>query len=110
MPTGDVPSIIAGLISAGVLRFDGQSSSGTERYKLGFPSHLSDDARRLYFAMLSNATASDVVNVTTAIELATLASMDEQRTRVAFSALTRAHIVAEETMEDRTFPVILRRY
>jgi hypothetical protein len=32
---GDVPGIVDSLISAGVLIFDGMSSKGTERYKLG---------------------------------------------------------------------------
>ena len=106
---GDVPDAVAELVSADVLRLDGYASSGAERYKLGLPSHLSDDARRLYRVMLSKATATDVVNVTTVGELAQLAGMDVARTRSAFHALSRAHLVTEDTFDDRTFPVILRR-
>ena len=106
---GSVPEVLAGLVSADVLRLDGHASSGAERYKLGIPSHLSDDARRLYRVMLSKATATDVVNVSTVGELAQLAGVDIPRTRRAFHALSRAHLVAEDTFDDRTFPIILRR-
>jgi len=109
IPIGDVPDAMAELVSADVLRLDGVASSGAERYKLGFPSHLSDDARRLYRVMLSNATAADVVNVNTAEELAQLAGMEVGCTRSAFSQLSRAHLVIEDNFDGLKFPVILSR-
>jgi hypothetical protein len=109
IPIGDVPDALAELVSADVLRLDGTASSGAERYRLGLPSNLSADARHLYRVMLSKATATDVVNVTTADELAQLAGMEVGRARSAFSELSRAHLVTEDTFDDRRFPVILRR-
>jgi len=109
VPENEVKHVLDQLVAQDVLSLQGVSSRGSEIYNLGLPSHLSDDARRLYRTMLSHSTAADVVNVTTLPELATLASMDEQRTRAAFHELSRAHLVAEETFGDHRFPVILRR-
>jgi hypothetical protein len=106
----EVPAVLDELTAADVLRRAGTSSRGTEIYSLAFPSWLSDDARRLYNSMLSAATASDVVNVTTAGELASLAGMPEPAARNAFSALRQAGLVSEETFDERRFPVILRRF
>ncbi|MGQ9348811.1 hypothetical protein [Mycolicibacterium gilvum] len=109
VPVEDVPGVLAELANADVLRFDGESSKGTERYKLGLPSQLTAEARRLYRAMLSASTASDVVNVTNLQELAQLASLSTDRTRSAFGELRSAHLVTEKTLGDHRFPVILRR-
>ncbi|MCW2551140.1 MAG: hypothetical protein JWR78_921 [Mycobacterium sp.] len=110
IPVDDVAAAIAELVSADVLRLTGVSSQGSERYEFGLPSHLSDDARRLYRVMLSKATASDVVNVTTVDELARLTGLEAHRTRSAFGQLSHAKIVTEDTFGDHRFPVILRRF
>jgi hypothetical protein len=109
VPEGAVKSTLDRLVAQGVLSLTGTSSRGSEIYKLGLPSHLSDDARRLYRVMLSKSTATDVVNVTTVGELADVASMSVQRTRSAFNELSRAKLAGEETFGDHRFPVILRR-
>jgi len=109
VPEGEVESVLDQLRSADVLRLDGISEAGSERYKLGLPSHLSADARHLYRVMLSKTTAYDVVNVTTVEELANVASLDVPRTRRAFHELSRAQLVTEDTFGDHRFPVILRR-
>jgi hypothetical protein len=109
IPVDDVATAIAELVSADVLRFTGVSSSGVERYQLGLPNHLTDEARRLYKVMLSHTTAMDVVNVTTVGELAQLAGMSVDRARGAFRQLAQAKLVMEDTFDGHRFPVILRR-
>lgn len=109
IPVDCVESAIAELVGAGVLRRMGTSKSGAERYQLGLPLHLSDDARRLYQVMVDHSTASDVVNVATVRELAELASMSVDRTKQAFKALEHARLVGEETLGEHRFPVLLRR-
>jgi hypothetical protein len=109
VPEEEVKFVLDRLKDQGVLIPNGISERGSERYRLGLPSHLSPDARRLYKAMLSKSTAFDVVNVTTLGELANVASMGEERTRRAFSELSRAHLVTEDTFGDHRLPVILRR-
>ncbi len=110
VPVDDIPTVIDQLVSAEILRFTGVSSSGAERYQLGLPTYLTDDARRVYRVLLENATATDVVNITTVGELAQLASIDISRTRGAFRQLATAKIVTEETFGDHRFPVILQRF
>jgi hypothetical protein len=106
----EVSAVLNELLDADVLRRSGTSSRGSEVYCLAFPSWLSDDARRLYGVMVSAATAADVVNVSNNAELAALAGMTTGVTVYAWSELSRAGLVAEETFNNRRFPVIVRRF
>jgi hypothetical protein len=110
VPIFDVPAVLDSLIAADVLRLKGNSSKGTERYVLGFPSWLSADARRLYRVMLSKTTASDIVNTWSVRELAALAGQSPEQARAAYRELEQAALVTEETFDDKRFPVILRRF
>lgn len=106
---GEVESVLDQLESAGVLRQTGISSSGAERYQLGLPSHLTDEARRLYRVMVAHSTATDVVNITTVRELAQLVGLSVDRTKGAFKELAQAKLVMEDTFDGHRFPVLLRR-
>ncbi len=105
---GEVQSVLDELVAADVLRHKGTSSKGSQIFELGFPAWLTVTARRLYQSMLSKATASGVVNVTTATELAATAGIPVEKVHPAYNELRQARLVSEETIDGKRFPTVLR--
>lgn len=109
IPESEVEDVLDRLVSLGVLCRAGTSSKGSEIFQLGLPSHLSDDARRLYRVMLENTSASDVVNFTSWGQLARAADMTDSQVQKAYFELERAELIATETFGDRKMAVLLKR-